>query len=244
MIEGGKEAAPFEDLPAWRELEREFAAGDIPHCRAVSAPAPWHAALLDRLSRLTLGAGPGEHPDLLVVGEVGKAPDIAACRGLIQDLALKPVSAPRRLGVVMAADRLLLPAANSLLKLAEEPPSHACLLFLLEGNGLLPTLRSRARFTMLSVPLEAEALPPPLKDSEWLAWVEGARGGDAARIAEFLMGWGAWALSQGNVTEAAKLEGLRLIAETKNLSVPMLCDLVILALREGLPFERLFGDFR
>lgn len=241
--------AGFESLPAWRGVAREFEVGDIPHCRAVSAPLEWHPALLERLARLTLGLGPDApspvdsgHPDLLVAGEVNKAPDIAACRTLGQDLALRPVSAPRRLGVVMAADRLLLPAANSLLKLAEEPPSHACILFLLEGNGLLPTLRSRARFTALSAPLEVEASPPPERDAEWVAWLEGAKAKDALAVASDLGGWAAWALSQGDALRADRLERLRLIAETKNLSVSMLCDLLILALREELPFEHLFGD--
>ena len=145
-------AEPFEALCAWRTLEEECAAGDVPHCRAVSAPLVWHPALLERLARLTLNVGPDApspvregHPDLVVAGEVGRAPDVAACRTLIQDLALKPAASVRRLGVVLSADQLLLPAANSLLKLAEEPPSHACLLFLLEGGVILPTLRSRAR---------------------------------------------------------------------------------------------------
>ena len=179
-----------------------------------------------------LGAGPG------------KAPDIDACRTLGQDLALKPVAAPRRLGVILAADRLLLPAANSLLKLAEEPPSHACILFLLEGADLLPTLRSRARFTVLSAPLEAEASPPPSDDGGWLAWLEEARLGDALAVAGRLAAWSAWALSEGKPWAAARMERLRLIAETRNLSVPMLCDLLILALREELPFEHLFDDIR
>ncbi|MCR5346805.1 MAG: hypothetical protein K6E38_03430 [Fretibacterium sp.] len=251
MPDFAADVAPFEPLPAWRGVVRESKMGSIPHCRAVSAPLEWHPALLERLARLTLEVGPDApspvetgHPDLLVAGEVNKAPDIAACRTLGQELALKPVSAPRRLGVVMAADRLLLPAANSLLKLAEEPPSHACILFLLEGDGLLPTLRSRARFTALSVPLEVEAVPPPEKDAEWVAWIEGAKTKDALTVASELGGWAAWALSRGDFPQADRLEQLRLLAGTKNLSVSMLCDLLILALREELPFEHLFGDIR
>ena len=252
-----RNALPFESLPAWRGLLREFEAGDAPHCRAVSAPLAWHEALVDQLARLTLGLGPDApspvetgHPDLLVAGgteaglNVDKAPDIAACRALGQDLALRPVASVRRLGVILAADRLLLPAANSLLKLAEEPPSHACILFLLEGADLLPTLRSRARFTVLSAPLEAEASPPPSDDGGWLAWLEEARLGDALAVAGRLAAWSAWALSEGKPWAAARMERLRLIAETRNLSVPMLCDLLILALREELPFEHLFDDIR
>ena len=149
----------------------------------------------------------------------------------------------RRLGVVLSADQLLPSAANSLLKLAEEPPSHACLLFLLEGGVILPTLRSRARFTVLAAPAAAEGAAPPSSDGEWLAWVEGARGGDVPVVAA-LASWATWALRRGDAPQAAKLDRLRTIAETKNLSVPMLCDLLILALREELPFEHLFGNFR
>ena len=235
---------PFGGMPAWRGLVAEFEAGDMPHCRAVSAPLAWHAALLERIACLCLeveAISQDGHPDLLVAGEFDKAPDIAACRGLIRDLPLKPVSAPRRLGVVLAAGRLLLPAANSLLKLAEEPPSHACILFLLEGGNLLPTLRSRARFTVLSQNLETEAAPPPMSDAEWLEWLPEAK--DAAVVAIALASWGTWAQRRGDALLAAKLERIRLIAETKNLSAPMLCDLLILALREELPIEHLFGDF-
>lgn len=237
-------------MPAWRRLVGEFAAGDFAHCRAVSAPLAWHGALLERLSRLTLELGPeasspveSGHPDLIVAGEVGRAPDIAMCRALIQDLSLRPLASARRLGVVLSADQLLLPAANSLLKLAEEPPSHACVLFLLEGSDILPTIRSRARFTALSVPLSVEGAAPPANDAEWLAWLERARSGDALTIAGDLAAWAAWSLHCGNASGAAAMERLRVIAETKNLSVPMLCDLLILALREELPFEHLFGDF-
>ena len=74
--------APFSGLPSWRALVREFEAGDVPHCRAVSAPAAWHGALLEALAGLYLSGRPdggpaGEgHPDLLVAGEAGKAPNI------------------------------------------------------------------------------------------------------------------------------------------------------------------------
>ena len=259
-------AAAFTGLPSWRALVREFEAGDVPHCRAVSAPLAWHEPLLEALAGLYLtdrpdGGPVGEerldwegrldreerlnwegHPDLFVAGEAGKAPNIEACRSLIRDLALKPARAVRRLGVVMAADRLLLPAANSLLKLAEEPPSHACVLFLLEGNALLPTLRSRARFTALAGPMDVPSAPPPQGDAEWLRWVEEAK--DPAGMAGDLAAWSAHAFRSGDVERAARIERLRVIAEAGKLSVPALCDLLTLALREELPFEHLFGDFR
>ena len=235
----------FLTLPPWQALVREFEAGDVPHCRAVSAPLAWHGALLEPLARLYLSPGGSvgeEHPDLLVAGEVGKAPNIEACRSLIQELALKPVLSVRRLGVVMSADRLLPPAANSLLKLAEEPPSHACILLLLEGGALLPTLRSRARLTVLSGPLDVPAARPPQSDAEWLRWVEEAK--EAGAVAGDLASWSAHALRSGDAERAARFDRLRTIAESGKLSVPVVCDLLTLALREELPFEHLFGDFR
>lgn len=245
----GRDGAEFASLEAWRSIEREFALGDVPHCRAVSAPRAWHPELLERLARLYLGLGPEApspveslHGDLFVAGETGSPPDIERCRNLIRDLALKPLNAPRRLGVVMAADQLLLPAANSLLKLAEEPPSHACVLFLMEGTNLLPTLRSRARFTVLCAPLSIEPREMPQDEKAWAEWMAGAK--DVLAVGADLEGWTAWAQERKDPALADRLERLRLIAETEKLSAPMLCDLLILALREELPFEHLFDDFR
>ena len=190
----------FTEIPAWRDVEETFASGLVPHCWAVSAPLPWQEAVLSAMSRMALcdsGRGGdgcegcrgwsrpdkesgengglhrlGRHPDLAVVGEFDKAGNIEACRALIRELMLKPVVAKRRLGVVLAADKLLVHAANSLLKIAEEPPSHACLLFLLEGSDFLPTLRSRSRFTTLAAPLSFAAAPMPAAEAEWMCLVQ------------------------------------------------------------------------
>ena len=117
---------------AWQEILRETEAGNIPHCRAIAAPAKLHSEITETLARLILGTYRPSHPDLLVTGTEDKAPNIDMCRQLIDDIALKPLEAPRRLGVILNADTLNKNAANSLLKLAEEPPAHAFLLFLME----------------------------------------------------------------------------------------------------------------
>ena len=255
------DVSAFEELDAWQAIVREHARGDVPHCRAVSAPLAWHAALLIELARMSLSLPPDApasavmgHPDLLVAGELGKPPKIGeaspndpydgTCRALISHIALRPVKASCRLGVVMSADRLNVNAANSLLKLAEEPPTHARLLFLLESGWLLPTLRSRARSTVLAAPLEPSASPPPMGDDACLAWLEAARGKDALGVAEDVAAWGAWAMAKGDAKTAARMERIRLIAETKDLSVAMLCDLSLLALREAVSFEHVFDDVR
>jgi DNA polymerase-3 subunit delta' len=202
------------------------------------------------------------HPDRTVVGEWEgdrkkqseaaasgpKAGNVEACRDLIKELALKPVAAKTRLGVVLAADKLLVHAANSLLKIAEEPPSHARLLFLMEGDDLLPTLRSRSRFTAFSVPLSFEARPMPESEADWMAWVENLENlknlKDGEDFSGNLSSWGSYLLQKGKIEFAARVERLRLLLLQKRLSQTMACDLLILTLKEELPFELISGGFR
>jgi DNA polymerase-3 subunit delta' len=252
---------PFAELSSWRGVLSTFASGSVPHCWAVAAPAEWHASLRDTMSRLYLcdtgkgddhcegclgwrrnAQGPLSHPDLTVVGEVGKAGNIEACRALIKEFALKPVTAKRRLGIVLAADKLLAHAANSLLKIAEEPPIHACLLFLLEGDDFLPTLRSRSRFTALGTPSAFESRPAPIGEIEWLQWLQNLK--EEEDIAACLSSWTEHCLRAGEVESAARMEKLRLLLLQNKLSQTMACDLLILTLKEELPFEHIFGGFR
>jgi DNA polymerase-3 subunit delta' len=252
---------PFGELPGWRDVLATFAGGSVPHCWAVAAPVQWHGALRDSMSGLYLcdtgrggdgcggcqgwrrdGQGVLVHPDLMVVGEIDKAGNIDACRALIKELFLKPVAAKRRLGVVLAADKLLVHAANSLLKMAEEPPLHACLLFLLEGDDFLPTLRSRSRFTTLGAPSSFAPRPAPWGEMEWLQWLSGLK--DDEDIPSLLSSWTSHFLQTGDLESAVRAEKLRLLVLQKKLSQTMVCDLLILTLKEELPFEHIFGGLR
>ena len=150
----------------WREILNETETGNIPHCRAISAPSKYHPEIIETLSRIMLGNYRPSHPDLLIIGTSDKAPPIGeygkpnydrSCRWLIDTIGLKPLEASRRLAVIQCADKLNKAAGNSLLKLAEEPPAHAYLLFLMEdGRLFLPTLKSRSRFSTITV---TEAVP-------------------------------------------------------------------------------------
>ena len=252
---------PFAELSGWRDVLATFAKGSVPHCWAVAAPAEWHAPLRDAMARLYLcDGGKGDdqcdgcrgwrrnaqgvlaHPDLTVVGEIDKAGNVDACRALIKELFLKPAAAKRRLGIVLAADKLLAHAANSLLKIAEEPPLHACLLFLLEGDNFLPTLRSRSRFTTLTTPLPSAPSPMPRNETEWLQWLQNFKDGDD--VPALLSSWTEHCLQGGDLESAARAEKLRLLVLQKKLSQTMVCDLLILTLKEELPFEHIFGGFR
>jgi len=87
------------------------------------------------------------HPDILVIppdppqmliklGQVAHAIHVAYCR--------PPIEA-RRSVTIFTSSAFMKEAANSLLKLLEEPPDHASLILLSENpQELLPTIRSRA----------------------------------------------------------------------------------------------------
>ena len=49
----------------------------------------------------------------------------------------------------------------------------------------------------------------------------------------------------GNIELSERIEKLRIISSRKNLSVPMMCDIIILTLKEeNSNIEHILGDFR
>ncbi|WP_213803312.1 DNA polymerase III subunit delta' [Granulicella sp. dw_53] len=97
------------------------------------------------------------HPDVLIV-----PPDppqllikLGQIRTLIQRAQRLPSEAPRKI-FILTASSFMKEAANSLLKLLEEPPATVHLILLAENPGeLLPTIRSRCATVRLgALPLE------------------------------------------------------------------------------------------
>ena len=97
------------------------------------------------------------HPDVLVA-----PPDppqllikLGQVRTMIQRAAYLPVEAPAKVFIVTSAG-FMKEAANSLLKLLEEPPAYVHLILLAENLGeLLPTIRSRCSVARLgALPVE------------------------------------------------------------------------------------------
>ena len=97
------------------------------------------------------------HPDLLVI-----PPDppqllikLGQVRTLIREIYRMPAEA-RRAVYIFTSSAFMKEAANSLLKVLEEPPAHATIFLLAENPGdLLPTIRSRAAIVRLgALPLE------------------------------------------------------------------------------------------
>jgi len=97
------------------------------------------------------------HPDVLVI-----PPDppqllikLGQVRTLIREIYRLPAEAKRAVYIFTRA-AFMKEAANSLLKVLEEPPDHASIILLAENTGdLLPTIRSRANvFRLGALPLE------------------------------------------------------------------------------------------
>jgi DNA polymerase-3 subunit delta' len=102
------------------------------------------------------------HPDVVVI-----PPDppqllikMGQVRNVIQRIYRLPADAPRAV-YIFTSTAFMKEAANSLLKILEEPPSYAHIFLLAENPGeLLPTIRSRAGIFRLGAlpPEEIEAL--------------------------------------------------------------------------------------
>ncbi len=242
----------------WAELSRALEANRFPQSLALRVPQQYHFTVATELAHLILcekrcNCGvcdaclawhEGVHPDLLLAGTTDKAPRIEACRQLTEELTLRPVASPRRLAVVFAADTLPLGAANSLLKVVEEPPSYAVILFIHEGEGLLPTLKSRCwNLSTIheSVP-EQEVMPN--SEESWFAWVRNSGKISVEELEMPLGRWGSWALAEGHFHLIEPIERLRLLSQTGRLSQSMLLDYIVLVLKEGFAFEHIFDDFR
>ncbi len=106
-----------------------------------------------------------QHPDVLIV-----PPDppqllikLGQVRALIQSSQYMPSEAPRKVFILTAAS-FMKEAANSLLKVLEEPPDYAHIILCAENPGeLLPTIRSRCALVRLGA-LPTEELEMLLAD--------------------------------------------------------------------------------
>lgn len=107
------------------------------------------------------------HPaDVWTVG-LDKVPTVAEIRSLIPFASLTPTG-ELKLAIIYQADLMRGEAANTLLKLLEEPPSYLQIILLAESWRVLPTIRSRV-FLLESSPDFATMIPEVGK-SQWQKW--------------------------------------------------------------------------
>lgn len=107
----------------------------------------------------------GNHPDLLMIQKpagkrdfpielIAGPPERRGREGLCYELAMRPMSAERRIAIVDDAETMNAESANALLKTLEEPPPGSLIVLLATGpESILPTIRSRVQ------PLHFASLP-------------------------------------------------------------------------------------
>lgn len=92
----------------------------------------------------------------------GKIISVDQVRLLIERFSTHAHSAPRKVAVLLPAERMNMNAANALLKLLEEPPDNSFFILVTASPGRLPaTVRSRCMQIALSA-------PPAEAGEEWL----------------------------------------------------------------------------
>jgi DNA polymerase III delta prime subunit len=109
-----------------------------------------------------LGSSSPRHPDLLQIKTTGKIGlhTIAGIRSVLDQLSLSPHGAKGRAILIEAADRMLPPTANALLKALEEPPPRTLIVLTSSSpHRLLPTILSRSQ--VVRIPSSPES-PPQL----------------------------------------------------------------------------------
>jgi DNA polymerase-3 subunit delta' len=105
----------------------------------------------------------GSHPEFTTVIPDGNSIKIDQLRELQQQVYLRPLFGRRRVFFFPGAEQLTEAAANSFLKLLEEPPPGVVFLFTaVRPDHLLPTIRSRCQVFPLF----------PVAEGEIAAWLE------------------------------------------------------------------------
>jgi DNA polymerase III subunit delta' len=140
----------------------------------------------------------GTHPDLRIIspgksetGAERRAVGIDQVRDLKHEAGYPPYEAKWKVFIVEDADAMRAEAANSLLKVLEEPPQGMVIILIAESaSAVFPTLVSRSqvvRFNFVSAPEIAQALVEragiPAERARYLAALAGGRMGVALQAA-------------------------------------------------------------
>ena len=112
----------------------------------------------------------GLHPDISVTGKVGddKEIKIDAMRAVRSQAMVMPNEAEKSVFIIREADYMNAAAQNAMLKVFEEPPSHAVFILTAENpEKLLGTVRSRCE--LITLPPRALVIESALADKFWRA---------------------------------------------------------------------------
>lgn len=141
------------------------------------------------------------HPDLITVTATGNSIKIEQLREMQRTLFLRPLLGKRKVFVFPETELLTEAAANSFLKLLEEPPPGIIFLFsAVRPDHILPTIRSRCQIFQL-FPITADLIGP------WLV-AKGFPVAAARQKAASCQGIPGLALGEANPALAPDLIGL------------------------------------
>lgn len=155
----------------------------------------------------------GAHPDVHIVHSDTLSYGVDDARELIVRSAVVPTGGPWHIVIVEDADRFTDDAANTLLKVLEEPPRHLVwVLCAPSAEDVLPTVRSRTRSIHLRTPSTSEVAAALQERYE----VEPAMAAFAARASQGHIGR-ARALARDESTRTRRQEVLRIPASLRDL---------------------------
>lgn len=122
------------------------------------------------------------HPDFFFIEPANEKILIDQVRSLQQDLQFHPLEGSCKVAIINDAESMTESAANSLLKILEEPPPNTYFI-LVSGfiDSLLPTIRSRCQKIFFS-PLSQDEI------MEYLIGRSGLEKGEASRLASLSQG--------------------------------------------------------
>lgn len=257
-------------------LRNMLAAGRVPHALLFAGPPGVGKMLTARTlaAALLCGGGrdepcggcpscrligQGAHPDLVILAADGTSLKIDQIRALQHEAALAPYNGNGRVFLIEEAERLTAQAANSLLKILEEPPEGTVfILTAASQHAMLPTIVSRCRIfsfrplapDVLERLLQAQGAAPTA--AAVAARVSGGRVGEAlallaegglarrdeavALVAALPGGGAALVWTQGMALD--KLAPADLAAFLRHLTQVLRDLLVIASGREDLAFNR------
>ena len=251
----------LEQSAEWAELSDAILRGRAPHALAVvmqhESAVPFYNLYAKQLLCHS-GSGADDcascrgwaedgHPDLMVLGSRGTPPGVADCIALRGQLSLRPVVGRCRLAVIFGADNLLPVAANSMLKITEEPPEDGYILFLAERDSLMSTIRSRVwliSFASRDLLPAQPASPPPNTPAEWSSWIERTKKHTLEELSVEVGGWIRIFCESEEWSRAASVENLLFLAEKRRMPALMVQDALYLLLKEDVQSEEIFGNLR
>jgi len=157
------------------------------------------------------------HPDVRIIVPENGSIKIEQIRNLKREISYKLYEGRKKVWIIEEADKFGLAAANSILKILEEPPPHTVLILISQiKEGLLPTILSRCEVIRF--------FPLPLPEIEKIIIRQVPQGSDKIHILA--------RLARGRVEEALDL--------TKEENTLKIREELLNALRKNMNLEEIF----